>query len=269
MDKAPAHVYAALLDADTYYCSISTMYRFLREENEVRERRNQSRHPVYARPELLATGPNQVWSWDITKLRGPRKWQHYYLYVIMDIFSRYVVGWMIADQESAILAKILIGTTLRKQGIEPGQLIIHADRGASMRSKPVALLLSDLGVLKSHSRPHTSNDNPFSEAQFKTMKYQPNFPDRFGSRQDAEVFCLAFFDWYNQEHYHSGIAMLTPETVHHGRADQVLQNRAIVLTAAHKAHPERFVNKPPVPTPVPTDVWINRPIPKIETKMLT
>lgn len=269
MDKAPAHVYSALLDAGIYYCSISTMYRILRSANEVRERRNHSRHPAYAKPELLATGPNQVWSWDITKLRGPQKWQHYYLYVIMDIFSRYVTGWMIADQESALLAQHLIASTLGKQGIKPGQLTIHADRGASMFSKPVALLLADLGVVKTHSRPHTSNDNPFSEAQFKTLKYQPTFPDRFGSRQDAEVFCRWFFDWYNHEHYHSGIALLTPETVHYGLADQVIQNRATVLSAAYSAHPERFVNKPPAPAPVPLAVWINPPIPKVEPKLLS
>lgn len=259
MDKAPAEIYATLLDEGVYHCSIRTMYRILEELDEVRERRSQLRHPLYVKPELLATGPNQVWSWDITKLRGPGKWQHYYLYVIIDIFSRYVVGWLIADRENSMLAQRLIAESVHKHRIPPGQLTIHSDRGASMSSKPVAFLLADLGITKIHSRPHNSNDNPYSEAQFKTLKYCPDFPDRFGSLEDAQLFCRSFFCWYNQEHYHTGIALLTPEMLHYGKAEAVLQNRAAVLTAAYQAHPERFVNQPPTPTPPPAAAWINRP----------
>lgn len=212
MDKAPAEVYARLLDEAKYLCSIRTMYRILHTANEVKERRNRVRHPAYSKPELLATGPNQVWSWDITKLKGPATWRHYHLYVIMDIFSRCVVGWMVAERESETLAQRLIADTLRKFGIKPGQLVLHADRGAAMNSKPVAQLLADMGVTKTHSRPHTSNDNPYSEAQFKTLKYCPDFPERFGSLEDARAFCRSFFRWYNEVHYHSGISLLTPAT---------------------------------------------------------
>jgi putative transposase len=263
-DKAPAEVYATLLDEGTYLCSIRTMYRILDDAKEIRERRNQLRHPQYQKPELLATGPNQVWSWDITKLKGPAKWTYYYLYVIMDIFSRRVVGWMVAERESAELAKRLIRHAVRREGITEGQLTIHADRGSSMRSKPVALLLSDLGVTKTHSRPHTSDDNPFSESQFKTMKYRPDFPKEFESKEHARAFCRGFFKWYNQEHRHWGIGLLTPDTVHYGRAKAVTQKRQEVLTAAYKAHPERFVRRPPKPLPVPTTVWINPPKPANE-----
>jgi putative transposase len=269
MDKAPTEIYASLLDEGVYHCSIRTMYRILKAENEIRERRKQLRHPVYVKPELLATGPNQVWSWDITKLRGPGKWQYYYLYVIMDIFSRCVVGWLIAERESSVLAQRLIADTVRKHGVPPGQLTIHADRGTSMSSKPVALLLADLGVTKTHSRPQTSNDNPYSEAQFKTLKYRPDFPDRFGSLEDARSFCRSFFRWYNHDHYHTGIALLTPATVHYGQAGAVIQKRTGVLEAAYHAHPERFVNKPPTPTPAPIAAWINKPSdPEMEPKML-
>lgn len=259
MDKAPAEVYARLLDEGTYLCSIRTMYRILKDANEVRERRNQVRHPAYAKPELLATGSNQVWSWDITKLKGPKAWQHYNLYVIMDIFSRYVVGWMIAERESETLAQRLIGDTLRKQGIQRSQLVLHADRGAAMCSKPVAQLLADMGVTKTHSRPHTSNDNPYSEAQFKTLKYRPDFPERFGSLEDARGFCRGFFRWYNREHYHSGIALLTPEMIHCGQAPAVIHRRSAVLEAAYDAHPERFVRKKPTHPNPPTAAWINPP----------
>ena len=264
-DKAPAEVYAKLLDEGKYHCSIWTMYRILEAANEVRERRNQVRHPVYTKPELLATGPNQVWSWDITKLKGPAKWQHYHLYVILDIFSRYVVGWLIADRESVTLAQRLIAETLRKEGITRDQLAIHADRGASMHSKAVAQLLADLGVTKSHSRPHTSNDNPYSEAQFKTLKYRPDFPECFGSLEDARAFCRGFFRWYNHEHYHSGIALLTPETVHLGRADAVVQRRSAVLEAAYEANPPRFVRKKPTHPKLPTAAWINPPKSKADS----
>ncbi len=259
VDLPPAQVHARLLDAERYLCSERTMYRILEENHEVRERRDQLRHPHYAAPELLATAPNQVWSWDITKLLGPAKWTYFYLYVILDLFSRYVVGWMVAHRESAALAKKLIEQSCWRQGIAPGELTLHADRGPSMTSKPVALLLSDLGVTKTHSRPYVSNDNPFSEAQFKTMKYRPDFPDRFGSIQDARRHGHVFFPWYNTEHRHSGLGMLTPHEVHYGLAAKRLEARARVLSAAYAAHPERFVRGVPRPAALPTEVWINRP----------
>lgn len=259
-DVAPAVVVATLLDEGTYHASERTLYRILANAGEVRERRAQLRHPVYARPELLATGPNELWSWDITKLRGPAKWTSYQLYVILDVYSRYVTGWMVAQRESAVLAERLIEATCAKQGIAPGALTVHADRGSSMRSKPVALLLADLGIAKTHSRPHVSNDNPYSEAGFKTLKYRPGFPDRFGSIEDARAFCQGFFAWYNGVHRHSGIAMFTPGDVHHRRTDQLLKARAGVLAGAYAAHPERFVKGPPRPVPVPAEVWINRPV---------
>jgi len=259
VDKAPAAVYATLLDENAYLCSVRTMYRILHDNHQVRERRNQLRHPKYKKPELLATGPNQVWSWDITKLLGPAKWTYYYLYVILDIYSRYVVGWMLASCENADLAKRLIRDSIEKQQVEPGRLVIHSDRGPSMKSHTVAQLLATLGVTKSHSRPHVSNDNPFSESQFKTMKYRPDFPDRFGSQEDAHGFCRQFFHWNNHEHYHSGIGLLTPATVHHGRAPEVLAARRQVLQAAYATHPERFVRKPPTPPALPNAVWINPP----------
>lgn len=259
VDRAPATVYATLLDEGRYLCSTRTMYRILNDHTEIRERRNQLRHPAYAAPELLATGANQLWSWDITKLRGPRKWSMFYLYVIMDVFSRYVVGWMVAHRESAALAKRLISETISRENIQPGTLTIHADRGSSMRSKPVALLLADLGVTKSHSRPHVSNDNPFSEAQFKTLKYRPDFPDRFGCIEDSRNFCQPFFRWYNTEHRHSGIGLMTPYDVHHGLAVQRTAERALVLSAAYSAKPERFTRGLPVPPEAPHHVWINKP----------
>jgi putative transposase len=258
-DKAPHEVYATLLDEGRYLCSIRTFYRILEKNKEVKERRNQLSHPAYKKPELLATGPNQVWSWDITKLLGPQKWSYFYLYVILDIFSRYVVGWMVATCESSGLAERLIRETCAKQGIEKGQLTIHADRGSSMKSKPVAFLMSDLGVTKTHSRPYTSDDNPYSEAQFKTLKYRPDFPDRFGSIQDARQFCQTFFPWYNEEHHHTGISLLTPEALHYGKADAIIKDRQLVLCAAYAAHPERFVKKMPTPQPVPEAAWINKP----------
>jgi putative transposase len=264
VDKAPTEVYATLLDEGTYHCSIRTMYRFLDDAGEVRERRDQAQHPHYKAPELLATAPNQVWSWDITKLLGPVKWSYFYLYVILDIFSRYVVGWMIAPHESSTLAKRLIAETCEKQNVLPGQLTIHADRGSSMKSKPVALLLADLGITKSHSRPHVSDDNPYSESQFKTLKYRPGFPDRFGSIQDGRSFCQDFFPWYNCEHRHSGIGLLTPEVVHYGQADAVTSQRRIVLASAFEAHPDRFVRGLPVPPTLPEAAWINKP--KAESK---
>ena len=235
------------------------MYRILAENAEVRERRDQLRHPTYKKPELLATAANQVWSWDITKLLGPAKWTYFYLYVLLDIFSRYVVGWMIAHRESATLAKKLIEESCQRHGITPGQLSIHADRGPSMTSKAIAHLYADLGVTQSHSRPNVSNDNPFSEAQFKTLKYRPDFPERFGSAQHGRAHCGPFFDWYNREHRHGGIGLLTPHDVHYGLADQRVAARARVLAAAHAAHPERFPAGAPTPPPPPTAVWINPP----------
>jgi putative transposase len=261
VDRAPAEVYARLLDEDRYLCSERTMYRILAANQEVRERRDQLRHPRYAAPQLLATGPNQLWSWDITKLLGPVKWTYFYLYVILDVFSRYVVGWMVAHCESASLAERLIRETCARQAIAPGTLTLHADRGSSMTSKPVALLLADLGVTKTHSRPHVSNDNPFSEAQFKTLKYRPEFPDRFGAIVDARAFCQTFFPWYNTEHHHAGLGLLTPADVHFGRTALRAAARAAVLAAAHAAHPERFVRGVPHPPAVPSAVWINPPKP--------
>ena len=258
-DCSPAQVYASLLDNGQYHCSIRTMYRLLDAEDENRERRDQLIHPPYRKPELLATGPNQLWSWDITKLRGPVKWSFYYLYVILDVFSRYVTGWMLAYRETAGLAKQLIEHSCLKQKITPGQLTIHADRGSSMTSKSLALLLGDLGVVKTHSRPHVSDDNPFSEAHFKTLKYRPNYPDRFGSIQDARLFCQEFFPWYNQQHHHSGLNLLTPADVHYGQAAQLISKRQGVLDLAYQAHPERFVRRPPLHPPLPNAVWINPP----------
>jgi len=260
VDAAPPTVYATLLDEGTYLCSVPTMYRLLHAAGEVRERRRQAVHPAHVKPELLATRPNEVWSWDITKLLGPEKWTYYYLYVVLDIFSRYVVGWMLATRETADLAERLLADSIRKQGVDRDQLAIHADRGPSMSSKPVALLLADLGVTKSHSRPHCSNDNPYSEAQFKTLKYRPEFPERFGSLQGARAFCQRFFSWYNDEHRHSGIAYHTPTDMHYGRAEVIHAERARVLTSAYQGHPERFVRRPPRPPALPSAAWINRPV---------
>jgi putative transposase len=267
VDEAPATVYAKLLDAGVYLCSVPTMYRILRAEGEVAERRRQASHPPTVKPELLASGPNQVWSWDITKLLGPVKWTYYYLYTIIDIYSRYVPGWLLARAERAQLAERLLADTIAKQAVARQQLTIHADRGPSMASRPVAFLLADLGVTKSHSRPHRSNDNPYSEAQFKTLKYRPEFPDRFGCYEDALGFCRRFFAWYNDEHRHSGIGFHTPADVHHGRAEQVRAERARVLDVAYATHPERFVRKPPAPPELPTVAWINQP--KEETPSTT
>jgi putative transposase len=259
-DAAPASVYAALLDEGRYLASVSTMYRLLRAHGETGDRRRHATHPARVKPELLATAPNQCWSWDITKLAGPAKWTYYYLYVILDVYSRYAVGWMVAHQEAASLAERLLAEAIAKQGVPADTLTVHADRGTSMTSKPVALLLADLGVVKSHSRPHVPDDNPYSESQFKTLKHHPAFPERFGSIQDARAFCQQFFDWYNLEHYHSGIALLTPADVHYGRAEQIITARAAVLQGAYAAHPERFVRKPPRPQLLPAQVWINKPL---------
>ncbi len=259
VDLAPAEVYATLLDDGQYLCSERTMYRLLAAHHEVRGRRNQLRHPRYAAPELLARRPNELWSWDITKLLGPAKWTYFYLYVMLDVFSRYVVGWMVAHGESATLAEQFIHETCTRQGIAREQLTIHADRGAAMTSKSVAFLLADLGITKTHSRPHVSNDNPFSEAQFKTLKYRPAFPERFGAIQDARAHCHVFFPWYNTEHHHSSLGLLTPYDMHHGLAEQRVAARAAVLATAYGAHPERFPAGLPQPPAQPTEVWINPP----------
>jgi len=259
-DMAPAEIHAILLDEGVYLCSVATMYRLLRAAGETGERRSQATHPARQKPELMATEPNRVWSWDITKLKGPAKWSYFHLYCIIDIFSRYTVGWLLATQESTVLAERLLADTIRKQRIDRNQLTIHSDNGSSMASKPVAFLLADLGVTKSHSRPHVSNDNPFSEAQFKTLKYRSEFPDRFQSLEHAKAFCTDFFAWYNNEHRHSGVGMHTPANVHHALAGAVHEARAGVLTAAFVAHPERFVRHAPRPLAFPSTSWINEPV---------
>jgi putative transposase len=259
VDKSPAETHATLLEEDIYLCSERTIYRILESEQEVKERRNQLRRPHYKKPELLATGPNQVWSWDITKLKGPARWTYFHLYVLMDIFSRYIVGWLLAHRESTSLAKRLIAESCEKQHADPNRLTIHADRGPSMTSKGVAQLLADLGVTKSHNRPYVSNDNPFSEAQFKTMKYRPEFPSRFDSFEQSKSHCREYFSWYNAEHRHSGIFMLTPELVHYGQAEQTLGKRHQTLMGAYRKHPERFVGGPPSLQTLPPAVWINKP----------
>jgi len=261
-DLAVAQVWARELDEGRYYCSISTMYRILRATGEVRERRSQATHPAKTKPELVATKANVVWSWDITKLRGPDRGLYYDLYVILDIFSRYVVGWTLAPSESGELAKDLITDCLTRQQVDRDTLTIHADRGTSMTSKPVSQLLVDLGVVRSHSRPHVSNDNPYSEAAFKTLKYCPAFPDRFGSIADAHAFCLAFMTYYNHEHRHRGIGLHTPASVHYGTAAEIRAQRGLTLDAAYAAHPTRFT-RPPQPPNLPTIAWINEPLQEV------
>jgi len=258
-DETVREAFATLLDEGEYYCSIRTMYRILEEHGEVHERRDQRRHPDHPKPVLVARAPNRLWSWDITKLRGPAKWLYYYLYVILDVFSRYAVGYMVAERESETLARELIEASLIKQGIGPGQLNLHADRGSPMISKTVAQMLVDLGVGKTHSRPHVSNDNAFSEAGFKTLKYRPDFPDLFGSLPDCRGFCRGFFQWYNHDHHHTALSLLTPAVVHEGRAEAVLAERQAVFDAAYAAYPERFRNGPPRAGTLPPEVWINRP----------
>lgn len=263
MDESVPEIYTALLDENTYLCSQRTMYRILEHNQAVRERRDQCHHPEYKKPELLATGPNQVWSWDITKLKGPQKWSYYYLYVIIDIYSRYIVGWLTATRESAALAERLIQDTCLKQNINQNQLTIHADRGTSMRSKLVAQLLADMGITKTHSRPHTSNDNPYSEAQFKTLKYYHSFPKSFGCIEDAKTFLRGFFAWYNCQHKHSGIGYVTPEDMHTGKAHRIREKRCRVLNQAYQKYPERFVKGVPQPPEIPEAAWINKPEKKV------
>jgi len=259
MDLPPGQIFNHLLDEGRYIASERTIYRILADNNEVKERRKIRKHPKYSRPELLATKPNQLWSWDITRLRGPNKLEYYQLYVIIDVYSRYVVGWMLAQTESGTLAKHFIEETCKSQGIQRESLTIHSDRGPAMKSKTVAELLAHLGVIKSHSRPRVSNDNPYSESQFKTMKYSSTYPDRFGSVEDARAFCTDFFKWYNNEHYHSGIKMLTPSMVHKGEAENILKKRGKVKAAAYKLRQERFVNGKPKLQKLDKKVWINAP----------
>jgi putative transposase len=260
LDASPAEVWATLLDEGSYLASERTMYRILAAEHGgVRERRNVLTHPPYAAPELLAEHPTELWSWDISKLKGPAKWTHFYLYVILDVYSRYAVGWTVQHRESAALAKALIAQAVEQQQVLRHQLTVHADRGSSMTSKPVAFLLADLGITRSHNRPYTSTDNPYSEAHFKTLKYRPAFPARFDSIDHARAFCRDFFDWYNQQHRHCGIGLMTPATVHHGHAEQVHADRATVLDTAYAATPERFIRHPPRPPALPTAAWINKP----------
>jgi putative transposase len=259
VDQTPTQIYAKLLDRGVYHCSARTMYRLLQKEGPCPERTRNRAHTHYERPEILATRPNELWSWDITRLKGPARYCYFQLYVILDVYSRYVVAWMVAEREDQELAAQLIDGALAQEKITPGTLTIHADRGAAMTSKSVALLLSDLGVTRTHSRPHVSNDNPYSEAQFKTLKYRPEFPDRFGSIEDARSLCGELFEWYNGEHCHAGIALLTPAAVHHGRADAIIVKRQAALDAAYQAHPERFVNRPPRHPELPGAVWINPP----------
>jgi len=260
VDASPAQVWATLLDEGCYLASQRTMYRLLAARHgSVRERRDQLTHPAYAKPELLAERPNEVWSWDISKLKGPAKWTCFYLYVILDVYSRYVVGWTVAHRETADLATALISQAVEQQQVEAGRLTVHADRGSAMRSKPVAFLLADLGVARTHSRPYTSTDNPYSEAHFKTLKYRPGFPNRFDSIIHARAFCRDFFGWYNHEHRHSGIALMTPAAVHHNQTKTIHTERRRVLNAAYAATPERFVARPPTPPGLPPAVWINKP----------
>jgi putative transposase len=259
VDLAPRQVYATLLDEEIYLCHWRTMYRILESHQQVKERRNQRQHPPAAKPELETTGPRQLWSWDITKLKGPAKWQHYYLYVILDVYSRFVVGWLLAEVESAELAETLIATTCQREGIQPEQLGLHSDRGPAMQSKTIAQLLIDLEVAQTFARPYTPNDNAYSEAQFKTFKYRPGFPERFGSLAEARAWVQAFMQWYNYQHYHSALGLLTPAMVHHGQAQQVQTRRRQVLAAAYQAHPERFVGGQPTIAELPASVWINQP----------
>ena len=259
MDQAPRQVSSALLDEGKYLCHWRSMYRILNDYGEVRERRNLRRHPVYKKPELLATAPNQVWSWDITLLRGPFKGSYYRLYLVLDIFSRCVVGWRIAEVESSQLARELVAQTARKQGILPDQLTLHADNGAPMRGKPLTQLLSELGIAGTHNRPHTSNDNPFSEAQFKTMKYRPDYPDRFPDIEGARAWARRFVTWYNEEHYHSGLNLLTPASVHYGEAGDIQRQRQAVMSVAYALNPTRFSRGEPVVKGVPSAVYLNPP----------
>ena len=260
IDQSPMEIYAQLLDEDQYLCSIRTMYRILGRNAEVRDRRRQREHPKFSKPELIATAPNKVWSWDITKLHGPAKWTYFYLYVVLDIFSRKAVGWLLAERESASLASRLVAEICEREGINQGDLLLHMDRGPAMKSKLLSQTLGILGVTKSHSRPYVSDDNPFSESQFKTLKYRPDFPERFASLAEAEAFCRDFFAWYNHEHHHVSLGLMTPHDIHAGLAHEKWDRRAKVLAQAYASHPERYPRGCPKPPPLPTEVWINKPL---------
>ena len=266
-DRAPGEVHATLLDEGVYLCSERTMYRILEQAQETQERRRGHQHRVFQKPELLATRPNQVWSWDITKLKGPRTWSYFYLYVILDIFSRFVVGWMVAERENSEYAKKLIDSACEQQRITPGQLTLHSDRGPSMTSQPVAGLLGQLGITKTHNRPYVSNDNPYSESQFKTLKYSPWFPERFYLLEEARGYCTPFFHWYNFEHRHSGLQMLTPAVVHAGEHERVLAARQRTMREAFMRNPARFKYSVPAVKPLDTEVWINKPQETAERKV--
>ncbi len=259
LDRPPATIQATLADRGVYLCSARTMYRILDEAQEVKERRRQAVHPVYVKPELCATRPNQVWSWDITDLKGPVRGSRFKLYVTLDLFSRLVVGWTVQHHEDDEIARDFHRQTFRQHGISPGELTLHSDRGSAMVSRTVYQLLQDLDVARSHGRPHVSDDNPYSESQFKTLKYSPGFPDRFGSIEDARSFCRRYFHWYNHSHRHSGIGMMTPAVVHEGHAEAVYAARQAVLDQAYLAHPERFPKGRPKPPPLPGPAWINKP----------
>ena len=260
-DRAPTEVYATLLDEGVHLCSERTMYRVLAENEAVRERRARRGHPNHPKPEVVARAPNEVWSWDGTRLLGPEKWRYFHLYVILDIHSRYASGWMVAERETAGLAGHLVGETCLKHGVRPRVLTPHSDRGSPMTAKRTARLLAGLGVTQSLGRPRVSNDNPYSEAHFKTIKYHPGFPGRFGGIEEAKDFRREFFQWYNTQHRHGGIGLLTPEQVHLGRAPEVIEHRRKVLAAAYAARPDRFVGGPPRAAKLPVEVWINRALP--------
>ncbi|RGC68210.1 Integrase core domain protein [Micromonospora sp. MW-13] len=255
-EMSVAQVWARELDQGRYWCSQSTMYRILRDAGESRERRRQATHPARTIPQLVARGPSQVWSWDITRLKTVQRGVFYHLYVIIDVYSRYVVGWHVAGGEDSLLARELIDDAIARNGVRPE--VLHADRGSSMTSKPVAELLADLDVTRSYSRPRVSNDNPYSEAQFKTLKYCPAFPDRFDSLHHAREFAAEFFTYYNHEHRHSGIGLHTPASVHYDTASDVHDQRQATLDAAWRAHPDRFTRRARPPA-LPTTVWINKP----------
>ena len=268
VDRSPAAIYAALLEEGVYLCSQRTMYRILSEAGEVKERRAQCRRPRRSPPELVATAANQVWTWDITKLKGPKKWTRFNLYVVLDMFSRYVVAWMVAKRETAALAKRLIREACLKENIDPGQLTLHQDRGSPMTAKTFSQLLVDLDILASYSRPRVSDDNPYSESHFKTVKYAPSYPGHFDSVDDARAYFGPFFRRYNAEHRHSGLGLMTPESVHTGRAPALQVERQRVLDLAHQLHPKRFVRGRPTPPSLPTEVWINQPNQSIDTKAI-
>ena len=257
MDQPPAEIFAQLLSEGTYVASIRTMYRYLDRWGEVHERRNQRPGGPHAMPSLTATAPDQIWTWDITKLAGPQSGIFFYVYVMIDLFSRYVVGWMVAERENGDLASSFLRQTMSLRGIEPKGLTIHSDRGSPMTCKTTTQMLATLGVTKSLSRPHVSDDNAFSEAQFKTLKYQPDFPGRFGSLFHAKAYLEAFFAWYNEQHFHHGLALFTPGQVYRSEVAELAVHRQVVLDGVYRAHPERFVAGAPKVRLPASEVSIN------------